>query len=371
MPRRTSGALLRLRRLAPVLALTGLLAACSSSEGAQVAVSTPSGTPSASQSETASPTPKPPDATSPLSGRKGGVGTPVIVVKYDNTPSAQPHVGLTSADVVYVEPVEWGLTRLAARFSSSVPAAAGPVRSARISDIDMLAPYGDVAFVFSGAQKRLWPHLKAADWTPLSEDLASRGFYRERSRSAPFNLMAQPRAMLAANQDVAVAQDMGLVFDQDAPKGGRRATTVSATWPNSSVQFRWNASARAYDVWMNGRPARATEAPGVQRASTVIVQYLDEHDSGYGDKFGGTTPMAETVGKGSGLVVRDGRAYPITWSRAHKSDPTEYLDASRGPMPLDPGQVWILLKDRTKKVTVLPAAKPRVKPSASATSVAR
>ena len=42
--------------------------------------------------------------TSPYSGRPGGVGTPVVVVKLDNTPSAQPHVGLTKADVVYVEP---------------------------------------------------------------------------------------------------------------------------------------------------------------------------------------------------------------------------------------------------------------------------
>ena len=31
-------------------------------------------------------------------------GTPVMVVKYDNTPAAQPHRGLTSADIVYVEP---------------------------------------------------------------------------------------------------------------------------------------------------------------------------------------------------------------------------------------------------------------------------
>ena len=44
-----------------------------------------------------------------------------MVVKYDNTPAAQPHRGLTSADVVYVEPVEWGLTRIAAVFSTELP----------------------------------------------------------------------------------------------------------------------------------------------------------------------------------------------------------------------------------------------------------
>ncbi len=103
-----------------------------------------------------------------------------MVVKYDNTPAAQPHRGLTSADVVYVEPVEWGLTRIAAVFSTDLPEAVGPIRSARISDIDLLAQYGNVAFVFSGAQQRLWPKIEAADWIPLSQDGGSPGFYRER-----------------------------------------------------------------------------------------------------------------------------------------------------------------------------------------------
>ena len=41
---------------------------------------------------------------------------------------------------------------------------------------------------------------------------------------------------------------------------------------------------------MNGRQALDTDKPGVQRASSVIVQYVKEVDSGYGDKFGGRTP---------------------------------------------------------------------------------
>lgn len=351
-----------------MLLAAGLLAACGGGGGDRAAQPTPASTGSQSASATPSPSPVPVVTTSPLSGREGGVGTPVIVVKYDNTPSAQPHVGLTSADVVYVEPVEWGLTRLAAVFSTRVPTVAGPVRSARVSDIDMMAPYGKVAFVFSGAQTKLWPRLQAANWTTISEDEGSAGFYRDRSRVSPFNLMAQPKAMLAAHSGVAVSKDMGLVFDKKVPTGGQRATTLTATWPSSTMQFRWNSKAGAYDVWMHGRPARAAEAPGVQRASTVIVQYVSERDSGYGDKFGGRTPLAVTVGSGTGLVLRDGRSYPITWSRAHKADPTQYLDASGEPMSLDPGQVWILLKDRTKKVTVSPAPKATPKASASATA---
>ena len=55
-----------------------------------------------------------------LSGRDG-VNGPVLVVKIDDTSSAHPQIGLEDADVVYIEQVEGGLTRLAAIFSSVNP----------------------------------------------------------------------------------------------------------------------------------------------------------------------------------------------------------------------------------------------------------
>jgi hypothetical protein len=287
-----------------------------------------------------------------LSGREGGVGTPVLVVKLDNTPSAQPHRGLTKADIVYVEPVEWGLNRLAAVFSTTIPEAVGPVRSARVSDLEVFAPYGDIAFVYSGAQKRLQPKLTAAAWTPVSEDLDSAGLVRDWSRPMPYNLMAQPRVILDSSGATAVSQDMGLVFAETPPPGGKPAEVVTARWEGATMQFRWNAQKGRYDVWMDGRQARDTEKPGVQRASTVVVQYMKETDSGYGDKFGGRTPLSHSVGSGKGLLLRDGRSYRIRWERDTASEPTAFLDADGQPIAFDPGQVWIVLMDRTRKVTV-------------------
>jgi hypothetical protein len=72
-----------------------------------------------------------------LSGLPGGDG-PILVVKLDDTRSAHPQIGIEEADIVYIEQVEGGLTRLAAVFSSKIPQRIGPVRSARISDIELL-----------------------------------------------------------------------------------------------------------------------------------------------------------------------------------------------------------------------------------------
>ena len=93
-----------------------------------------------------------------ISGRVGADG-PVLVVKIDDTSMAHPQIGLEDADLVYIEQVEGGSTRLAAVFSSKIPTHIGPVRSARISDIELLAQYGRVGFAYSGAQSKMYHRL--------------------------------------------------------------------------------------------------------------------------------------------------------------------------------------------------------------------
>ena len=68
----------------------------------------------------------------PLTAPLLGPG-PVLAVKIDNTSPARPRIGVDAADIVYVEPVEAGLTRLLAIYASTLPPEVGPVRSARES----------------------------------------------------------------------------------------------------------------------------------------------------------------------------------------------------------------------------------------------
>ena len=91
-----------------------------------------------------------------FNGLAGG-NNQILVVKVDDTKEARPQIGLEDADVVYVEQVEAGLTRIAAIFSSTLPEIIGPVRSARISDIELLAQFGRVGLAYSGAQSKMRP----------------------------------------------------------------------------------------------------------------------------------------------------------------------------------------------------------------------
>ena len=122
------------------------------------------------------------------------------------------------------------------------------------------------------------------------------------------------------------------MFSAEAPAGGKAVKSVTAKYPASQAKFVWNAKAKAFDVLLDKKPARATEG-GNQHATTVVVQYVRQHDSGYGDKFGGKTPMLETVGTGKGWVLRDGRAYAVTWARSAAASGTTFTGADGQPCP--------------------------------------
>ena len=87
----------------------------------------------------------------PLTGLPGTVkDRPAAVVKIDNGLSASPQAGLEVADIVYEEPVEGGLTRLAAVFQSQ-GSTVGPVRSGRTTDIAVISSFGQPLYLYSGA----------------------------------------------------------------------------------------------------------------------------------------------------------------------------------------------------------------------------
>ena len=318
-----------------------------------------SSSPAPSPSETsASPSPSPsalpspsdgiPAGASPFSGLPGGEGKPVLAIKIDNTRPAQPHSGLRAADLVYVTEVEWDLTRFIAIFNSQIPDVIGPVRSARISDMDILVPFGKVAFSNSGAQSKLLPVIAAANLYDVSAEKAYSAFTNDPGRPSPVDHMADPRALLAAAPDAESARDIGFVFSEEPPAGGTPVSTVTATWPSSEVSFTWDEEAGDFIVGLNGEESRSTEG-GPQRAATVVLQSVEQSDSGYGDRYGGVTPFIQTVGKGAAIVLRDGRMWSVTWERPTLDDGTKFLLPDGTQMPFAIGQEWVVFLDKAMK----------------------
>ncbi|HKG52016.1 MAG TPA: DUF3048 domain-containing protein [Actinomycetales bacterium] len=290
-----------------------------------------------------------PPASSLLSGRAGRTDGPVIAVKVDNTASAHPQVGLDAADVVYVEEVEGGLTRVAALYSTSYPKAVGPVRSARISDIQLLRQYGSVGLVYSGSQRAMVDPLRRSGLKLLSLDADVPGFRRAADRSAPYNVMANLTTLRErAAEGVSTPTAVGYRFGP-APAGGRAAAELTVRWPAARLRATWSARERRWLLSMDGRASRTPQGRRLG-PTTLVVQRVQVVPSPYRDVNRNTTPDSRTVGSGTALVLRDGRVYDARWSRPSDAAATTYTIGG-APAVFAPGQVWVALVGASRPVT--------------------
>lgn len=309
--------------------------------------SEPVGQASASPSQSVAPT------YNSLSGRVGTDG-PVLVVKIDDTTQAHPQIGLDDADVVYIEQVEGGLTRLAAIFSSVIPERIGPVRSARISDIDLLAQYGHVAFSYSGAQSKMLPVIAAANLENLGAQRESQEIYvRDSTRNAPVNLILKANLLmaklLADGTSIEKSRNVGWAFGAK-PAIGKIVTSVTMRWPANSYSATWSTEENRWLLFHSQEPDMA--ASGKQLGpTTLVIQKVSITPSIYKDKFGGVTPFSATIGSGTGYILRDDEVIPALWSRPSAAQGTTWSLVGGTPIAFAPGQIWVALVDNEPQFT--------------------
>ena len=279
-----------------------------------------------------------------------GINGPVLFVKIDDTQAAHPQIGLDSADVIYIEQVEGGLTRLAAVFSNKLPAVIGPVRSARISDIDLMANYGHVGLAYSGAQSLFLPVLRAANIADIGADTEPASiFRRDPARQPPTDLVFSPKALLnktiaVEHQAIVTAKSVGWKFGP-LPVGGVPIKSAEIKWPAGKYKAAWSASLKRWNLVYDGSPDFA--ADGVRLGSTTfLIQEVSITPSIYHDRHGSYTPFSNTIGSGTGYLLRDGREIPVFWNRATALDPTTWTLKDGSPAYFPPGQVWVALTDQ-------------------------
>ena len=249
-----------------VLLATAALAGCSS---------TSAGPPSSPTKPTAvAANNKPVAPRCPLTGlprHKGQiVNRPPLAVKIDNVSDALPQSGVNNADVVVEELVEGGLTRLMAIFQCDKANTVGPIRSARISDADILALLHGSVLGFSGANPADLPPIVAhSQAVLLSQDANPQYYYRSSAKPAPHNVFSSTtrilRAGIARRHSLKAPKPM---FSYGAiDPAAKRARDVSISWPAASAEWKWSKG-----KWLrtqDGSPDKL--ADGSQITSTNVV----------------------------------------------------------------------------------------------------
>lgn len=279
---------------------------------------------------------------SPLSGLPGGEGKPVVMVKYGNSRPDRPHYNLNQADLIYVEEVEWGLTRIAAMFNTKFPSVVGPTRSARISDLELLEQFTNPGLAYSGANDVLLKAIRKSQSISLSPSDRSTFYYRNLSKSAPHNQLLRLASMMEKETKVAPIKDIGLTFNAAPATGGTKTTYFQAAWSSARVSGAWTG--KSWTISFDGSIHRDAVNKGFLTPKTIVLQYVERKETKYGDKFGGKTPLLKTVGSGRAIVLRNGQSFDGTWSRPTKEAGTIFSFAG-SQLAFDVGQVMIVLVD--------------------------
>lgn len=333
------------RRLSVVglltLALAGALAACGTA--------TP--TPSVSAPHTATPAPTPTCAhRSPLTGACDSADAPVLIVKIDDLGEARPQFHLNEADMILVEPVEGGLTRLFAVYNATLPDVVGPIRSARITDTDLAPAFGDPLFAYSGSQSKLVPYLQATRMQMVGAPQGGLGYSRLSDRPAPHNYVANVQQLLSRVSDSSTARLASTAYwriDATATESGTAITSARIDWPAAQKSFIWDPKGHRWgiDVYSDPLMTQIDLQRHTERAFTTNVVIMESQllASEFGDKFGARTPYPQTVGSGRGIVLVDGKAIQATWKRPTKDALPRWFDTRGAEIALRPGNTWWLV----------------------------
>ena len=272
---------------------------------------------------------------------------PLLVVKIDNAPKARPPVGINAADVVIQEKVEDGVTRFLAMYHSNDADQVGPVRSARTTDIALLAPLHRPLYAFSGTNATFQRALDAAPIVDLQHGKVASLYRRVPGRSAPYNLFTSTPALFRRADERSTAppplfrfRPGGQAAGGEAAKGvhmefrGKNITTIT--------DYAWDAGSGTWKRSQDGGPH--VDGSGTQIApKNVVVQLVEYVSTGEVDTSGAIVPEADLIGDGEAWILTDGKVVKGRWSKPSPEALTSYTGPDGQPILLTPGQTWIEL----------------------------
>jgi len=269
--------------------------------------------------------------------------TRIVSVKIENSPAARPQSGLDQADVVYETVTEGGITRFNAMYQSKSPTLVGPVRSARLSDTDIVPQY-HALFAHCGGDSSLRAQLAdKSKFDDVDQFFNPAPYWRATDRSAPHNLMTdiakvRKQGIEARGYDSALAVQ-GLAFRKARPSAGATASVVTVPFSGSNVvTWAYDPASKTYARSINGKVHTDRQSKRQYAAANVVVLWA-KTSKVKTTKFGGAWIEIVLNGSGRCSVFRDGLKLDGTWSTAGKEPPV--FKATDGTqIRLAPGVTW-------------------------------
>lgn len=278
-----------------------------------------------------------------------------IAVKLSNSPPSytRPQSGLNDADWVYEHTTEGSITRFTIILYGKTPPRVGPIRSARLIDVELPAMY-DAALAFSGASVGVNQRLNSADFRARIIRSAEAGYYRT-GEDKPYEhtLYGRPdgfwQSLDAMGQNVPPNFGTSLAFSSEPPEGGQTANQLAVDYQWTVAEWRYDAEMGRYARWTDGvEHLDGNSGEQVTAANVIVMSPNHVEDATICEEIRDgvcrhLSVQIQIWGSGSAVLFRDGQRYDVIWQRINRNDLLTFVDSQGNPFPLQIGNSWVQL----------------------------
>lgn len=270
---------------------------------------------------------------------------PLMVRVGNDVGARQGQIGLNSADIVYEEITEWWVTRFTAIYLANAPAAVGPVRSARLLNVQLVPQYQGALAHSGGSDPVRW-EISQAPLVNLDEFYnAAPYFYREGEGWATrLAINTQAARDYMRNKSLDAPVDLpAFFFSNTLDEGGEPGPDMYIPYPRSTsfTEWHYDPASGKYLRWISGYPLY--DAAGGQVAADNVIVYFADHLATdiVEDTNGATSIRIFMNGFNAAWLFRDGRLYRGFWQTQGDRPPYFTYPDDRKPYHLKPGNTWI------------------------------
>ena len=277
-----------------------------------------------------------------------------LAVKLSNAPAVytRPQSGLNDADLVFEHTTEGNLTRFTAIIYGKTPPRLGPVRSARLIDIELPAMY-DAALGYSGSSNGVAARLRNSDFSDRILYAWEKGYYRTgEDKPIEHTLYATPELLWEALDEIGQNTPPHFtatnVFSSEPPEGGSPASALNLDYNWTLVNWRYDPASGRYLRWTDGIPhLDGNTGEQVSAANVIVIAPYHAYDVEICEQINTDGTCAafsvevQLWGSGGGAVFRDGQRYDVTWERLQRTDSLTFKDSEGNPFPLKIGNSWV------------------------------
>jgi hypothetical protein len=268
---------------------------------------------------------------------------PALAVKVDNYPAARPQSGLNSADIVFEEPVEGGITRLVAVYQCQQTSLVGPVRSAREPDVAIIDLLSKPIFVHVGGIPPIEAMVKNTN--SYDEDLFYDGslVINPPGRQAPYDSYISPKQVWSKYSYDTTPPNPLFSYSTTSSNGTPISRAYIPFSPTNDNTWVWNPFASLWDLSIGNTVASDNNGTQISTNNVLILTVQTFQGPWVENSLGAHEVEVNATSGGPMQLLRNGVDIQGNWSRPQYSDPISLTDSAGNAISLSPGRTWIEL----------------------------